>query len=75
LLRLLSVSRYESDFKVVRTNSYTKFTLNREKPQDSTACHCANSHILAKLTAHEIIVLDKNYREITRHLWLYGDDE
>jgi len=69
------VSFYESELKVGATNSYAKFTLNRGKSTYPTAFRYANNQVFAKLTAHEVIVFDKNYREITWHLRLYGDHE
>ena len=62
-----------SKLVTVRTNSMAKFTLHKGKHTYSTAPMYANTSLFAKLTAYEVIVLDKNYREITRHARLYGD--
>jgi len=75
LLPLPAVAFDESELKVVRTNSYAKFTLNKGKQTHSAVLRCAKSKVFVKLTAHEIIVLDKNYREITRPLWLHGNHQ
>ncbi|MGI6709589.1 conserved hypothetical protein [anaerobic digester metagenome] len=58
----------------MRTNSYAKFTLNGGKHIYSTAPQFANSELLVKLTAYEAVVLDENYREITAHPRLYGEE-
>ena len=52
----------------MRTNSYAKFALNGGKHIYSTALQFANSELLVKLTAYEVVLLDENYREITVHL-------
>ena len=72
-LPLPSVRCDESEVVVVRTDSYAKFTLNKGKHTYSSAPRYAKSQIFAKLTAHDVIVLDENYREIVRHARIYGD--
>lgn len=59
-------------YEVVRTNTYAKFNLNSGRHIYSSAPKFANSRVLVKLTAHEVIVLDENHREIVRHRRLYG---
>ncbi len=73
LLPFPSVATDESELKVVRANSYSKFTLNKGKRTCSAAPCYASSQVFPKLTAHEVIASDKNYREIMRHLWSYGN--
>lgn len=63
-----------SKLKKVRTNSYAKFTLNGGKHIYSTAPRFANSELLVRLTASDVIVLDENYREVTVHPRLYGQE-
>jgi hypothetical protein len=74
LLPLPRVSYDCSKLVRVRTNSYAKFTLNGGKHIYSTAPQFANSELLVKLTAYEVVVLDENYREITVHPRLYGEE-
>ncbi len=62
----------ESVIVAVRTNSYAKFTLGKGKHTYSTRPRYANSSLWARLTAHEVVVLDENYREVIRHPRLYG---
>lgn len=62
-----------SELVTVQTDSMAKFTLHRGKHTYSTAPMYANTSLFTKLTAYKVIVLDKNYREITRHARLYGD--
>ena len=71
LLPLPEVAFDESKIKAVRTDSYAKFTLNEGKHTYSTAPKYAKSKLAVKLTAHEVIVLDESYREVTRHPRFY----
>lgn len=75
LLPLPAVAFDESELKVVRTNSYAKFTLEGGKHTYSIAQSYANSELSVRLTAHDVIVLDESYREIKRHPRLYGQQE
>jgi transposase len=74
LLPLPRVAYDCSKLKRVRTNSYAKFTLNGGKHIYSTAPQFANSDLLVKLTAYEVVVLDESYWEITAHPRLYGEE-
>ena len=47
--------------------------LNNGLHEYSAAPKYANGHVLVKLTAFHVIVLDESYREIVRHDRLYGD--
>ncbi|MFZ5898941.1 MAG: Mu transposase domain-containing protein, partial [Bacillota bacterium] len=73
LLPLPAVPFDEAALVTVRTDSYAKFTLNKGKHTYSTAPRYANTTLLVRLTAHEVIVLDENHREVQRHPRLYGD--
>ena len=69
----LPSSRFDaSTIVAARTDAYAKFTLNDGKHTYSTAPRFAKTQVLARLTAHEVIVLDENYREVVRHERLYG---
>lgn len=74
-LPLPSVPLDASEIREVRTDSYAKFTLNKEKHTYSTAPRYAKSEVFVRLTAYDVIALDENYREIVRHPRLYGDYE
>src|SRR5690554_1035515 len=71
---LPAVTYDESELKKVRTNSYAKFTLNDGKHTYSTAPRYASSEVFVRLNAHDVIVLDENYREVIRHPRLYGKE-
>jgi transposase len=73
LLSLPGVPFDEAALVTVRTNGYAKFTLNQGKHTYSSAPRYAHTSLLVRLTAHEVIVLDENHREIQRHPRLYGD--
>lgn len=70
---LPAVTYDESELKRVRTNSYAKFTLDGRHTY-STAPRYARNEVLIRVTAHDVYVLDENYREIIRHPRLYGDE-
>jgi len=72
---LPSVPLDASEIKVVCTNSYAKFTLNKGKHTYSTSPRYAKSQVFVKLTAYDVTALDENYREIIKHPRLYGDCE
>lgn len=55
------------------TNNWGKFYLNKGMHEYSVSPRYANKVINLKLTSSLVIVLDENYREIVRHLRLYGD--
>ena len=73
LLPLPATELDEAALVTVRTDSYAKFTLERGKHTYSTAPRYARTTLLVRLTAHEVIVLDENYREVHRHPRLYGE--
>jgi len=59
-------------YVTARTNSYAMFSLEEGKHLYSTSPKFANSIVIAKVSANEVIVLDRDYKEITRHKRLYG---
>lgn len=73
LLPLPSIPFDTSKYMTVRTNAYAKFSLNEGLHIYSTAPKHANTRVLVKITAHEVVPLDENHREIVRHKRLYGN--
>lgn len=73
LLPLPTVPYEACQYLSLRTNTYAKFSLQSGKHLYSAAPKYANSRILVKITAYEVIPLDESHREITRHQRLYGD--
>jgi transposase len=65
----LDVSKYVT----VKTNGYGRFYLENGLHEYSTSPQYANSRVLVKVTANEIIPLDKSYQAIVRHARLYGN--
>jgi transposase len=65
----LDVSKYVT----VKTNGYGRFYLENGLHEYSTSPQYANSRVLVKITANEIIPLDKSYQAIVGHARLYGD--
>jgi transposase len=73
LLALPAVPYEACQYLTLRTNLNARFSLQNGKHLYSTAPKYANSRILVKITAYEVIPLDENHRPITRHQRLYGD--
>lgn len=73
LLALPEVPLDVSQYLPVKTNPYGRFYLQSGLHEYSTSPQYANSRILVKITAGEVIPLDKNYQAIVRHNRLYGD--
>jgi transposase len=73
LLELPSVSFDASNYTTVKTNGYARFYLNNGLHEYSVAPKYANSRVLIKITANEIIPLDESHREIVRHERFYGN--
>jgi transposase len=65
----LDVSKYLT----VRTNGYGRFYLGNGLHEYSVSPQYANSRVLVKITADEVIPLDKSHQPIVRHQRLYGD--
>ena len=57
----------------VKTNGYGRFFLNSGIHEYSISPKQANTRIVVKITAFDVIVLDDSHREIVRHQRLYGD--
>ena len=73
LLELPKVAFETSKYITVKTNGYGRFLLNKGLHEYSAAPKYANAHVLVKLTAFHVIVLDESHREIVRHERLYGN--
>lgn len=73
LLPLPAVPYETCQYLTLRTNTYAKFSLEAGKHLYSAAPKYANSRILVKITAYDVIPLDESHREITCHQRLYGD--
>ncbi|SHJ22235.1 Transposase [Lutispora thermophila DSM 19022] len=73
LLELSKTGFDTSKYITVKTNGYGKFFLNNGLHEYSVSPKYANEHVLVKLTAFHVIILDENYREILRHKRLYGN--
>ena len=56
----------------VRTDAHAKFTLEKGRHTYSSAPKYAKTEIWVKLTAHEVTVMDSDYKEIITHPRLYG---
>jgi transposase len=57
----------------ITTNNWGKFYLHKGMHEYSASPKHANMTVHLKLTSSLVIVMDENYREITRHRRLYGD--
>jgi transposase len=73
LLPLPAVPLDVSKYITVRTNGYGRFYLNNGLHEYSVSPQYAESRVLIKVTANEVIALDKNHQPIVRHKRLYGD--
>lgn len=65
----LDVSRYIT----VKTNGYGRFYLAEGLHEYSVSPQYANCRVRVKVTANEVIPLDKNQQGIVRHTRLYGE--
>jgi len=69
----LPVEPFETcKFMTVKTNGYARFYLNNGLHEYSVAPKFANTRVLVRITAFEIIPLDENHREIVKHERFYG---
>lgn len=75
LLSLPKQSFEVGQFNQVRTNACAKFTLHQGLHTYSVTPKYANSHVIAKITHEEVIVLDDDYKEICRHQRIYGESK
>jgi transposase len=73
LLELPAVPLEVSKYITVKTNDYSRFYLNNGLHEYSVSPKYANSRVLIKITANEVIPLDESHREIVRHVRLYGN--
>jgi transposase len=73
LLPLPAVPLDASKYITVRTNGYGRFYLGNGLHEYSTSPQYANSRIMVRLTANEVLPLDKDQRVIVHHPRLYGD--
>jgi len=73
LLPLPAVPLDVSKYLTVRTNGYGRFYLGNGLHEYSVSPQYANSRVLVKITAGEVIPLDKNHQPIVIHQRLYGD--
>jgi transposase len=73
LLPLPAVPLEVSKYVNVKTNGYGRFYLAEGLHEYSVSPQYADCRVLVKVTASEVIPLDKNQRPIVRHARLYGD--
>jgi transposase len=73
LLALPAVPLDVSKYITVKANGYGRFYLGNGLHEYSVSPQYANSRVLVKITAGEVIPLDKNHQPIVRHQRLYGD--
>jgi transposase len=73
LLALPPVPLDVSKYLPVKTNGYGRFYLGNGLHEYSTSPQYVNSRVLVKITANDVIPLDKSYQTIVRHARLYGD--
>lgn len=73
LLALPTVAFETCKYITAKTNGYGRFFLNNGLHEYSVSPKYANARILVKVTAFEVIPLDESYREIVKHVRLYGD--
>jgi transposase len=72
-LPLPAVPLEVSQYLTVKTNGYGRFYLANGLHEYSVSPQYANCRVLVKVTASEVIPLDKNQREVVRHVRLYGE--
>jgi transposase len=73
LLALPMVPLDVSKYLTVRTNGYGRFYLGNGLHEYSVSPQYANTRVLVRITAGEVIALDKSHQLIVRHRRLYGD--
>lgn len=72
LLKLPTEPFETCKYMTVKTNGYARFYLNNGLHEYSVAPKFANTRVLVRITAFEIIPLDENHREIVKHERFYG---
>ena len=73
LLPLPAVPLDVSKYITVRTNGYGRFYLGDGLHEYSVSPQYADSRVPVKITAGEVIALDKSYQPIVKHRRLYGE--
>jgi transposase len=73
LLDLPAVPLDVGKYITVSTNGYGKFYLNKGLHEYSASPRYANTRMLVRITANEVIPLSESHREIIRHNRLYGN--
>jgi len=72
LLNLPTASLDVNKYTTVKTNGYGRFYLNNGLHEYSISPKYANSRVLVKITANEVVPLDESHRVIVRHERFYG---
>jgi transposase len=75
LLALPVVPLDVSKYITVRTNAYGRFYLDNGLHEYSVSPQYADIRVLVRVTANEVIPLDKSHQPIVRHRRLYGDSK
>ena len=73
LLALPAVPLDVSKYITLRTNGYGRFYLANGLHEYSVSPQYADTRVLIKISAGEVIPLDKSHQPIVRHQRLYGD--
>lgn len=73
LLALPAVPLDVSKYVTVKTNGYGRFYLGNGLHEYSVSPQYADSRVLVKITAGDVIALDKSHQPIVSHQRLYGD--
>ncbi|WP_084295808.1 IS21 family transposase [Desulfitibacter alkalitolerans] len=73
LLELPTVALDVSKYITVNTNGYGRFYLNNNLHEYSVSPKYANSKVLIRLTANEVIPMDESHRAVVRHERFYGN--
>lgn len=73
LLDLPAVPLEVSKYVTMKTNGYGRFYLHNGLHEYSVSPKYANSRVLVKITANEVIPLDESHREVIRHERFYGN--
>ena len=72
LLELPTIPLDISKYITMKTNGYGRFYLNNGLHEYSVSPKYANSRVLVKITANEVIPMDESHREVIRHQRFYG---
>lgn len=75
LLPLPTVRFDTARYMTVQTDKYGKFKLNKGRHTYSSSAKYSCAILQLKITSHDVIVMDTDMREITRHHRLYGDSQ